>query len=49
VCVIGLSMHMETAVATAMKQAGASTYLAKSSGPDMLIDAIRACRSGKFV
>ncbi len=41
--VIGLSMFAEPDVAEAMKEAGAIDYLAKSSGPDALVAAIRQC------
>jgi PAS domain S-box-containing protein len=41
--VIGLSMFAESDVAEAMKTAGAVAYLAKTSGPDALIAAIRSC------
>ena len=41
--VIGLSMHTEPDIATAMLDAGACAYLAKSSQPELLIKAIRAC------
>ena len=41
--IIGLSMFTEADVAEAMKAAGAVDYLAKTSGPDALIAAIRQC------
>lgn len=40
--VIGLSMHAEDGMARAMHDAGAVAYLAKTAGPEALIDAIRA-------
>ncbi len=42
--VIGLSMHGEGEIAERMRLAGAVTYLAKSSAPEDLIAAIRACK-----
>ena len=41
--IIGLSMHSEPGIATAMRDAGACAYLAKSSQPKDLIAAIRKC------
>jgi PAS domain S-box-containing protein len=42
--IIGLSMHGEGEVADRMRQAGAVTYLAKSSAPEDLVAAIRSCK-----
>ncbi|MCG6939621.1 MAG: response regulator [Thiohalocapsa sp.] len=42
-CVIGLSMHVDSAVAAAMRDAGAVAYLTKGGPGAELIDAIRAC------
>lgn len=39
--VIGLSMHEEEAVATQMRQAGATAYLTKGGSPDQLLAMIR--------
>ena len=41
--VIGLSMFNEEDVAQRMRAAGAAQYLAKTSGPEVLIAAIRDC------
>jgi DNA-binding NarL/FixJ family response regulator len=41
--VIGLSMHNEPEISSAMRDAGAVGYLSKTDPPDELIDAIRAC------
>ena len=41
--VIGLSMHLHTAVVDAMRNAGAVAYLTKGGRPDELIETIRAC------
>lgn len=46
VCVIGLSMHRQADMAANMKAAGASQYLAKTSAPAELIQAIRTCMHG---
>lgn len=43
--VIGLSMHVDDWIATAMMDAGAVSYLAKSGPGEALLSAIRACRS----
>ncbi len=45
--VIGLSMFNEDGMVEGMKSAGAARYLAKSSGPAALIEAIRECVAGK--
>ncbi len=42
--VIGLSMHSESAVARAMREAGATAYLNKGGPAEDLIATIRACR-----
>jgi PAS domain S-box-containing protein len=42
--VIGLSMHEETDMSSAMREAGAIDYLAKGGPIERLISAIRACR-----
>ncbi len=42
-CVIGLSMHTERDIATAMRESGAVGYLAKSTPPEALIAEIRRC------
>jgi len=44
--VIGLSMHIDAAVAAAMRAAGAVAYLHKGEHAESLIAAIRACRAG---
>jgi DNA-binding NarL/FixJ family response regulator len=44
--VIGLSMYTESDVAKAMTAAGASAYLAKTSPPEMLVEAIRTHAQG---
>ncbi len=45
--VVGLSMHGEGAVGEQMREAGAVTYLAKSSAPDDLVAAVRACKPAR--
>jgi DNA-binding NarL/FixJ family response regulator len=47
--IIGLSMHSEPDIATAMREAGACAYLAKSSPPEDLIAAIRECTSKEAI
>lgn len=42
--VIGLSMHIDQAVANAMLDAGATAYLTKGGPSEDLIEAIRACK-----
>jgi CheY-like chemotaxis protein len=42
--VIGLSMHIDPSVASAMREAGATAYLTKGGPSEDLIAAIRACR-----
>jgi DNA-binding NarL/FixJ family response regulator len=44
--VIGLSMHTDPAVAKAMTNAGASTFITKDRGAAALIDAIREASAG---
>ncbi len=44
--VIGLSMHQESRIAAAMREAGAVAYMAKTSPPDMLIGMIRRAAAG---
>ncbi|MBI4862521.1 MAG: response regulator [Candidatus Riflebacteria bacterium] len=44
--IIGLSMHVDRHVATAMFDAGAIAYLTKNGPPEDLIAAIRACLKG---
>jgi signal transduction histidine kinase/PAS domain-containing protein/ActR/RegA family two-component response regulator len=41
--IIALSMHSETEMETAMREAGAANYLIKSGPSSVLIDAIHAC------
>jgi signal transduction histidine kinase/ActR/RegA family two-component response regulator len=41
--IIGLSMHTEPDIATAMRDAGACAYLTKTSPPEVLVAAIREC------
>jgi PAS domain S-box-containing protein len=45
--IIGLSMHVDRDVATAMRAAGARAYLSKGGPSEDLIDAIRATAQGK--
>ena len=43
--VIGLSMHVDDSIATAMRKSGAVGYLTKDGPPEALLEAIRTCRS----
>jgi DNA-binding NarL/FixJ family response regulator len=45
--VIGLSMHEESDMAAAMRQAGAAAYVSKGGPPEALLAAIRAARPSK--
>jgi DNA-binding NarL/FixJ family response regulator len=44
--IIGLSMHIDSGVAEAMRGAGAVAYLTKGGPSEDLLAAIRACRAG---
>lgn len=43
--IIGLSMHVDPDIATAMEEAGATAYLAKGEPPEELIEAVRQART----
>jgi len=45
VAVIGLSIYTEAQIANSMREAGASSYLAKNAPPEDLVQAIRSCRT----
>jgi two-component system nitrate/nitrite response regulator NarL len=45
ICIIGLSMFQENEQESAMREAGAIQYLAKTGPSELVIESIRACRN----